>query len=150
MHKTRFCINQLAKCHQRGHRQWTLYFPQKQMVKHLFTHIYIIWRHCKACGILVPQPGSNLCPLQWNGRVLTTGLPGNSPTFIYFSIGSNLQSIATINDEEKKYIYTDILHLRKICYNFWLPSNWTSFCNLGSFASCTPEVVAGHGTHLLL
>ena len=28
------------------------------------------------CGILVPQLGSNLCPLQWEGEVLNTWPPG--------------------------------------------------------------------------
>ena len=27
-----------------------------------------------------PDQGSNLCPLHWNCRVLTTGLPGKSPS----------------------------------------------------------------------
>ena len=30
-------------------------------------------------GSYFPDQGSNLCPLQWKCRVLTTGLPGNSP-----------------------------------------------------------------------
>ena len=28
--------------------------------------------HCTACGILVPDQGSNICPLQWKPGVLTT------------------------------------------------------------------------------
>ena len=32
-----------------------------------------------ACGILVPDKGSNPCPLQWKRGVLTTGPPGKSP-----------------------------------------------------------------------
>ena len=29
-------------------------------------------------GSLLPNQGSNLCPLQWKCRLLTTGLPGKS------------------------------------------------------------------------
>ena len=32
----------------------------------------------RGMGILVPQPGSNLCPPQWKLGVLTAGPPGNS------------------------------------------------------------------------
>jgi len=33
------------------------------------------------CGIPVPQPGINPCPLHWKPEVLTTGLPGMSLTY---------------------------------------------------------------------
>ena len=36
-------------------------------------------------GILVPDQGLNLCPLQWKCGVLTTGLPGKSQMFLFFS-----------------------------------------------------------------
>lgn len=32
-----------------------------------------------ACSVLVPNQGSNSCPLQWKRRVLTTDPPGDSP-----------------------------------------------------------------------
>ena len=34
----------------------------------------------------LPDKGSNLCPLQWNHRVLTTGLPGKSTTVVLVTI----------------------------------------------------------------
>ena len=42
---------------------------------------FLAAQYCAACGILVPWPGINLCPLQWKGGVLTTGPPGKSPDF---------------------------------------------------------------------
>ena len=36
-----------------------------------------------ACGILLPWPGIEPGPQQWKHRVLTTGLPGNSPQNIF-------------------------------------------------------------------
>ena len=35
---------------------------------------------CEACGIIAPQPGIELAPAALEGKVLTTGLPGKSPT----------------------------------------------------------------------
>ena len=39
---------------------------------------FFFWPQWAACGILVPQPGIELVPLQWKRRVLTTGPPGKS------------------------------------------------------------------------
>ena len=36
-----------------------------------------------ACGILVPNQGLDLCPLQWELRILTTGLPVKSLVSYY-------------------------------------------------------------------
>ena len=48
------------------------------MVKHFFFFFFgCASRHA---GSQFPDQGSNLCPLQWKHRVLTTGLPGNSRT----------------------------------------------------------------------
>ena len=38
----------------------------------------IFWPCHVACGISAPSQGSNLCPLQWECRVLTIALPVNS------------------------------------------------------------------------
>ena len=40
-----------------------------------------------SCGILVPWPGINPCPLQWKCRVVTTGPPGKCPVMFCW-IGS--------------------------------------------------------------
>ena len=40
-------------------------------------HLFIYWARHKACTILVPQPGIE--PMPPCSRILTTGLPGNSP-----------------------------------------------------------------------
>ena len=37
---------------------------------------YVVFLNHRACGILVL--GSNICPLLWKHRVLTTGQPGKS------------------------------------------------------------------------
>ena len=43
-----------------------------------FTNFFFLfWLYRMACGILVPQPGLNLCPQQRKHRVLTAGPPGN-------------------------------------------------------------------------
>ena len=36
-----------------------------------------------ACKILVPNPGSNPCPLQWKCGFSTTGPPGKSLEFLF-------------------------------------------------------------------
>ena len=41
------------------------------------------WSHHEACRILVPLPGIKPCPLQWNCRALTTGLPGKSHETVF-------------------------------------------------------------------
>ena len=41
--------------------------------------IFILWQHYLACGILVPDQGSNLCPLHWKHGVLITGPSGRTP-----------------------------------------------------------------------
>ena len=50
-----------------------------QKEKHQYSIIFILWQHYLACGILVPDQGSNLCPLQWKHGVLITGPSGRSP-----------------------------------------------------------------------
>ena len=42
-------------------------------------HYFLFWPCCATCRILVPEPELNQDPRQWKCRVLTTGLPGNSP-----------------------------------------------------------------------
>ena len=44
---------------------------------------FFFWQCGAARRILVPRPGSNLCPLQWKLRVLTTGPPGKSPFYLF-------------------------------------------------------------------
>ena len=41
----------------------------------LFGFCFFFWPCHKACGILVPQPGTNPCTQQWKCRILTTELP---------------------------------------------------------------------------
>ena len=40
---------------------------------------------CPVCRILVPNQESNLCPLQWKHRVLTTGASGNPLSWVFHS-----------------------------------------------------------------
>ena len=44
---------------------------------------FFFWPCPVACGILVPQPGIEPGPWQWNRQVLTTGPPGYSRYFIW-------------------------------------------------------------------
>lgn len=43
-----------------------------------FSLSFLFWPYLTACGHLVPQPGTELGPQQWEYRVLASGLPGNS------------------------------------------------------------------------
>ena len=53
------------RMHSRSHSQYCIFF--------------FFWPCHLTCGILVPQPGIEPRPRQWERRVLTTGPPGNSP-----------------------------------------------------------------------
>ena len=48
-----------------------------------FFFIFFFWPGCMACGILVPDQGSNPRPLLWKHRILTTGPPGKSWFWLY-------------------------------------------------------------------
>ena len=48
-----------------------------------FSSFLFFWPRHKACGILVPWPAIERGPQQWKRRVLTTGLPGNFPQYIF-------------------------------------------------------------------
>ena len=48
--------------------------------------LFFFFQPCdEVCGVLVPQLGIELVPLQWKLGVLTTGPPGKSP-HLYFKI----------------------------------------------------------------
>ena len=44
----------------------------------------------RLAGSWFPNQGTNLCPLQWKWRLLTTGPPGNSPPWIIFKKKNHL------------------------------------------------------------
>ena len=48
----------------------------------MFFFFFVFYFFClnAACGILIPQQGSNLLPLHWKRGVAITGLPGKSST----------------------------------------------------------------------
>ena len=48
----------------------------------------------KACRILVPRPGIEPTPPALESKVLTTGLPGKSPTFEF--LRDTIQPIALV------------------------------------------------------
>ena len=70
-------------------------------------YLFIFWPGYVACRILAPQPGMEPGPLQWNCRVLTPGLPGNSLIFIL--------KIGKIRPEERKWRLGAKLNLRPRC-----------------------------------
>ena len=45
--------------------------------------LFLSWLHCKVCGLLVPDQGSNPCTLQWKCGVLTTGQQGKSHHWVF-------------------------------------------------------------------
>ena len=52
----------------------------------VFSFFFFFWPPSTACGILIPDHGLNLCPLQWKCGVLTAGPPGKSPRHSVFSL----------------------------------------------------------------
>ena len=53
-----------------------------QQYRVIFTFpLHFFWLHHVACGILVPWPGWNPCPLHWECGVSTTGPPRKSLPF---------------------------------------------------------------------
>ena len=57
-------------------------------------HSFFFFFCCTACGILVPWPGIEPGPQQWEHWVLITGLPGNSLTVVLICV-----SLLTNNTE---------------------------------------------------
>ena len=47
---------------------------------------FFFWSCGMGCGILVPNQGSNWCPLYREWRILTTGLPGESQHFEFWQM----------------------------------------------------------------
>ena len=60
--------------------------------------ILIIWSCCKACGILVPQPGIKPAPLHWQLRVLTTEPPGSPVQMFVFLNAFSISPLAYLTD----------------------------------------------------
>ena len=55
-------------------------------------HLINFWLYHRAGRTLVPQPGSNPCPLYWQHRILTAGPPGKS-SVLCFKLSTNLRSV---------------------------------------------------------
>ena len=67
----------------------------------MFFHLSILlflWPHCAACGILVPQPGTEL--------VLTTGSPGKSHHLFILKVIPGLPRL--LGDKESAYNAGDV------------------------------------------
>ena len=50
----------------------------------VISDVIYFWLYQEAHGVLDPQPGIRLGPLQWKRRVLTTGVPGNCLMLLLF------------------------------------------------------------------
>ena len=48
---------------------------------------------CEACGILAPRPGTEPAPTALEVEVLTTGLPGTSPSTVSYAFASWMLSL---------------------------------------------------------
>ena len=90
----------ISSCLQNGHvgvvsqlsRSWFLQLLKEGIeLKDFF--FFFFWPCSTACGILVPNQGSNPCPLQWKPRVLTTGPTGKSLNSKIFIISYNLKCL---------------------------------------------------------
>ena len=63
-----------------------------------FLNLFFGW---EACGIFLPEQGSNLYPLQWKRRISTTGPPGKAFHEDFYSLiqfSSVAQSCLTLRD----------------------------------------------------
>ena len=69
-----------------GHTLWFQPFSPYVLNKNTFICFFGGPRRA-ACGILVPDQRSNLCPLQWKRRVFTTEPPGKS---LYSYVDQNI------------------------------------------------------------
>ena len=54
--------------------------------KIIYLFKFIFGHTARHAGSQFPDQGSNLCPLQWKRRVLTTGPPGKSPGVCLLSV----------------------------------------------------------------
>ena len=52
-----------------------MYLANTQLNELKVKWVSVLWLCHAACGIIVPQAGIEPGPLQWEHRVLTTGLP---------------------------------------------------------------------------
>ena len=89
-------------------------------VDYIFS--FFFWPPCIACGILVPNQGSNLYPLQWKCGVLTTGLPGN------FQITSPSISLSCFFNTRSIIITTVYHKFHMEVYFYWLTFFLTVGC----------------------
>ena len=55
-----------------------------QFPRRLWISVSLICLVFIGSGVLFPDQGWNPRPLQWKGRVLTTGAPGKSPSLCFF------------------------------------------------------------------
>ena len=58
-----------------------------------FSFFFNFWFHHSVCGILAANQGSNLFPLHWELRVLTTGLLGKSQGECFLLLLLNASSL---------------------------------------------------------
>ena len=62
----------------------------------------IFWLHHVACEILLPNQGLNLCPLHWNLRALTTGLPRNSEVDFFKGLNSPHNETNSVDESNRR------------------------------------------------
>ena len=68
------------------------------------------------CGIF-PDQGSNLCPLNWEHRVLTTGPPRKSTFFFSYCVGRISGTFFNMNDGRGFCLNTDHKQKFSMCLN---------------------------------
>ena len=95
----------------------------------LIFYLYF-WLHHTAFQIFVPQPVSNLWPLQWKHGVLTTGLPGKSHTINNFKANNSV----ALHDHHLSPVYKDKISLVNTKGNP-APSKWL-LCPIPSPQGC--------------
>ena len=87
-------------------------------------------------GSQFPNEQSNLCPLQWKGRVLTTGPPGNPQKSIFQNLDLQMYEFLNANSELN-------------CIGIYLMLFWQIWCFLTVFfkllsLSSTPNCMSVH------
>ena len=68
----------------------SIMLPLYSFLYRTHQHFFVSCLHCTACRILVPRPGIEPGPQQWEHWVLTTGLWGNSLISTYVKMCSLL------------------------------------------------------------
>ena len=81
-------------------------FPGTHFCLSLLFFFSFFLPHCAACGVSVPRPGIEPCPLMWKCRVLTTRLPGKSCLSLLFLAKEYMLGVQILNNMQVRQVKT--------------------------------------------